>query len=130
MAMTTSPGLPFLPHREPCRRREDISERRFLKTPCLLRGEKRVAASGKGSIGGPDAGSAPQRVLAAHSLDEVAYFLRGSRATGEDDSIHAAMRADAMLEAGDLEGRAVWLRIIKVVDELLAKERPASAKLH
>ncbi len=28
-----------------------------------------------------DAGSAPQRVLAAHSLDEFAYFLRGQRAT-------------------------------------------------
>ena len=26
-------------------------------------------------------GSAPQRVLAAHSLDEFTYFLRGSRAT-------------------------------------------------
>ena len=28
-----------------------------------------------------EAGSAPQRVLAAYSLDEFAYFLRSSRAT-------------------------------------------------
>ncbi len=27
---------------------------------------------------------------------------------GEDAPIHAAMRADAMLEAGDLDGYAVW----------------------
>ena len=37
---------------------------------------------------------------------------------GEDAPIHAAMRADAMLEKGDLGGCAVWKRIIKVVEEL------------
>ena len=44
---------------------------------------------------------------------------------GQDAPIHAAMRADAMLEAGDLGGCAVWKRIVKVVEELLSKERPA-----
>ncbi len=44
---------------------------------------------------------------------------------GEDAPIHAAMRADAMLEAGDLGGYAVWKRIIKAVEELLSKDRPA-----
>ncbi len=29
-----------------------------------------------------------------------------------------------MLEAGDLDGCAVWKRIIKAVEELLSKERP------
>ncbi len=43
---------------------------------------------------------------------------------GEDAPIHAAMRADAMLETGDLEGAAVWKRIVKAVEELLSKERP------
>ncbi len=33
------------------------------------------------------------------------------------------MRADAMLEAGDLDGQAVWKRIKKVAGELL-RERP------
>ncbi len=37
---------------------------------------------------------------------------------GEDAELEAAMRADAMLEAGDLEGQRVWQRILKAVDEL------------
>ncbi len=49
---------------------------------------------------------------------------------GEDASIHAAMSADAMMEKGDLDGYAVWKLIMRAVDELEAKERPGSAKLH
>ncbi len=37
---------------------------------------------------------------------------------GEDAPIEAAIRADAMLEAGDLEGYAVWRRILRAVEEL------------
>ncbi len=37
---------------------------------------------------------------------------------GEDASIEAAMRADAMLEAGDLDGLAMWKRILRVIEEL------------
>ncbi len=44
---------------------------------------------------------------------------------GQDAPIHAAMKADAMLDKGDLGGYAVWRRIIKAVEELLSKERPA-----
>ncbi len=44
---------------------------------------------------------------------------------GQDASIEAAMRADAMLDKGDLDGYAVWKRIVKAVEELLSKERPA-----
>ncbi len=36
-----------------------------------------------------------------------------------DAPIHAAMRADAMLEAGDLGGYAVWRRILRAVEELM-----------
>ncbi len=46
---------------------------------------------------------------------------------GEDAPIHAAMKADAMLEKGDLDGYAVWKRIVKAVEELLSKERPDGA---
>ena len=46
---------------------------------------------------------------------------------GEDAPIHAAMRADAMLEKGDLDGCAVWKRILRAVGELLSKERPDGA---
>jgi len=48
---------------------------------------------------------------------------------GEDAPIHAAMRADAMLEKGDLEGYAVWKRIVKATEELLSKERTDGATL-
>ena len=49
---------------------------------------------------------------------------------GEDAPIHAAMRADALLEAGDLEGERVWLRIIAAIEELRSTERPAGATRH
>ncbi len=34
------------------------------------------------------------------------------------------MRADELLEAGDIEGRAVWLKVLKAVEELLDKGPP------
>ncbi len=37
---------------------------------------------------------------------------------GEDAPIHAAMRADAMIGAGDLDGYGVWRRIFRAVEEL------------
>ncbi len=37
---------------------------------------------------------------------------------GQDAPIHAAMRADAMLEKGDMNGYAVWKRILRAVEEL------------
>ena len=40
------------------------------------------------------------------------------------------MRADAMLEAGDLDGYAAWKRIVRAVEELLAEERPAGTTAH
>ncbi len=43
---------------------------------------------------------------------------------GEDAPIEAAIRADAMLEAGDLDGYAVWRRILRAVVEMLSRERP------
>jgi hypothetical protein len=45
------------------------------------------------------------------------------RQHGEDAPIHAAMRADAMLEAGDLDGLAVWKRILRAIAELQNTER-------
>ena len=48
---------------------------------------------------------------------------------GEDAPIYAAMRGDAMLEKGDLEGYAVWKNIVKAAEELLSKERPDGATL-
>ncbi len=48
---------------------------------------------------------------------------------GKDAPVHAAMRADAMLEKGNPDGYAVWKRIVKATEELLWKERPNGATL-
>ena len=49
---------------------------------------------------------------------------------GDEAPIHATTRADELAAPGDVEGAAVWKRIVKAVDALLAKERPAGVKLH
>ncbi len=49
---------------------------------------------------------------------------------GDAADIEAAMRADGCLAAGDMEGEAVWLRIVKAIEELLSKERPEGEKVH
>jgi hypothetical protein len=46
---------------------------------------------------------------------------------GEDTPIHAAMPAEAMLEASDPEGLAVWKRILRAV-ELLQGAKPRSGE--
>ena len=35
---------------------------------------------------------------------------------GDQATIHAAMRADELMKAGDMDGRSVWLRVIKAVE--------------
>ncbi len=49
---------------------------------------------------------------------------------GDDAPIEAAMRADELAADGDMEGRAVWLRIVKAIEELQSQERPAGAEVH
>ena len=49
---------------------------------------------------------------------------------GDAADIEAAMRADERLAAGDMEGEAVWLRIVKAIEELHSKERPEGAEVH
>ncbi len=49
---------------------------------------------------------------------------------GQDAPIEAAMRADAMLEKGDLDGCAVWKRILRAVEELQAKEPKPGEAVH
>lgn len=40
-----------------------------------------------------------------------------------DRSIQAAMRADALLEAGDVESYGVWIRIMGCIPKLAKLER-------
>ncbi len=49
---------------------------------------------------------------------------------GPDAPIHAAMRANAMLEAGDLDGSAVWKRVLAAVEELQKTEPRPVEKVH
>ncbi len=48
---------------------------------------------------------------------------------GDEAPIHAAMNADAMLAKGDMDGRAVWLRVVRAVEELLA-DKPEDGVRH
>ena len=47
------------------------------------------------------------------------------RKHGADAEMAAAMKADEMLTAGDVEGERVWLRVIKAIRELQDTTRPA-----
>ncbi len=49
---------------------------------------------------------------------------------GQDAPTHAAMRADALLEAGDLDGYAVLKRVLRAVEELLRTEPPPGETAH
>ncbi len=49
---------------------------------------------------------------------------------GEDAPIHAAMRADELLEEGDLDGYAVFKKVVKAVETLLTRETPLDAVIH
>ncbi len=48
----------------------------------------------------------------------------------DDAPIHAAMRADAMLEVGDLDGLAVWRRILRAVEELQRANAGPGVRIH
>ncbi len=47
---------------------------------------------------------------------------------GDEAPVHTAMRADELLDSGDLEGLAVWKRILKAVEELLDREPPGDGE--
>ena len=49
---------------------------------------------------------------------------------GEDAPIEAAMRADALLDAGDLDGLAVWRQIVAAVNEIQREEPLAGERQH
>ncbi len=49
---------------------------------------------------------------------------------GQVAPIEAAMRADAMLEKGDLDGYAVWKRVLRAVEELQGTEPKPGEAVH
>ena len=42
----------------------------------------------------------------------------------DEAAIHAAMRADELMDAGDMEGCATWKRILAAIDVLRSNEGP------
>ena len=64
------------------------------------------------------------RDIAAIDIWRSAKFLVDKH--GADAPIRAARWADELLAAGDMEGRAVWLRILAAVRELMATKAPGS----
>jgi len=59
--------------------------------------------------------------LASHlDIYRTAHLL--IKQHGEEASIHAAMKADEMLAQGNLDGKAVWMRVIEAIGELQASE--------
>ncbi len=47
---------------------------------------------------------------------------------GEDAPIFAAQQADRCLEAGDLDGKAVWMRVIRAIKEMTNTHTPESGQ--
>ena len=42
--------------------------------------------------------------------------------------MHAAMRADELLEAGDMDGRGVWIKVLETVREWSSRELPGDGE--
>ena len=63
-------------------------------------------------------------------VDQIDIYRSASRMIrqhGSEANIHAAMRADELLEAGDLEGAAVWRQVVNAIQELQRGARPGEA---
>ncbi len=65
-----------------------------------------------------------------HDLDIYRSANEFIKQFGDAADIEAAMKADERLAAGDMDGEAVWLRIVKAIEELQSKERADDAKVH
>ncbi len=73
--------------------------------------------------------SPTHRLLAGTTSPRPSMPFGLSSGHSPDAPIHAAMRADAMLEKGDLEGYAVWRWVLRAVGKLLSEERPTGASV-
>ncbi len=54
-------------------------------------------------------------------VDEIDIYRSANlliKQHGEEAAIFAAMQADACLEKGELDGKVVWLAVIRAIEEL------------
>ena len=61
-------------------------------------------------------------------IHRSAFFLikqHGHRAT-----IQAAAKADEMMERGDLQGQAIWMRVAAAIEDLLSEGPKAGQVIH
>ncbi len=59
--------------------------------------------------------------MGAMTVDDIDIFRAAAlliKERGDEASIHATTEADAMLECGDMDGRAVWLRIVDAIRDM------------
>ncbi len=79
-------------------------------------------------------GSPPSSAVIFHEMISDLDVFRSAavlvREHGQDAALEAAKRADAMLEKGDMEGAAVWRRIVKAVEELQRQDRRSGEPVH
>jgi hypothetical protein len=70
--------------------------------------------------GSPTKRDSRRHGLAIHIADLDIYRAANEliKQHGDEAPIHAAMRADELLEAGDMDGKAVWVRIMNAVKKL------------
>ena len=55
------------------------------------------------------------------TVDDIDVFRSAAafiKQHADEALIHAAMKADDMLERGDIDGRAVWLRIVDAIKDM------------
>ncbi len=64
--------------------------------------------------------------------DKEIYAVAGIyiREHGDDAVIEAATNADALLDAGDLEGQRIWLRVIEAIKTLSSTSPSLGSTLH
>ncbi len=83
---------------------------------------------GSGSLNGPELPSIIMPMISDLEIYRSANVL--VKRHGQDAPIEAAMRADAMIEKGDLEGCAAWKRILRAVEELQREIATAGDQIH
>jgi hypothetical protein len=62
--------------------------------------------------------------------DQIDIYRTASlmiREHGSEANIHAAIRSDELLEAGDTECASVWRQVVKAIQELQRGARPGEA---
>ncbi len=60
----------------------------------------------------------------------MAEARRAGEPSLAEAAIHAAVRADALLEKGDLDGYAVWRRLLRAVEELQGTTPKSGEAVH